>query len=104
MRRVKSFCHIIRHTKKLLDTLESNNDYVLEAQSVKQMFQIIDQMSESVKVIEKQITEITKDDEMVNRLLTIRGCGKNTAWTIRAYTEDISRFANAKKNMQLSVV
>ena len=49
------------------------------------------------KVIEKQLTEITKDDKMVNRLLTIRGCGKITAWTIRAYTEDITRFASAKK-------
>ncbi|MCI7589500.1 MAG: transposase [Spirochaetia bacterium] len=49
------------------------------------------------KVIEKQLTEITKDDEMENRLLTIRGCGKITAWTIRAYTEDITRFASAKK-------
>lgn len=29
--------------------------------------------------------------------MTIRGCGKITAWTIRAYTEDISRFATAKK-------
>ena len=28
--------------------------------------------------------------------MTIRGCGKITAWTIRAYTEDISRFATAK--------
>lgn len=83
--------------QKVLDTLESNNDYVLEAQSVKLMLQIIDQMSESVKVIEKQLTEITKNDEMVNRLLTIRGCGKITAWTIRAYTEDITRFASAKK-------
>ena len=48
-------------------------------------------------MIEKQLTEITKDDEMENRLLTIRGCGKITAWTIRAYTEDITRFASAKK-------
>ena len=54
-------------------------------------------LRDTIRVIEKQITEITKDDEMVNRLLTIRGCGKITAWTIRAYTEDISRFANAKK-------
>lgn len=81
----------------VLDTLEANNANVLEAQSVKLMFQIIDQMTESVKIIEKQLTELTKDDEMVNRLLTIRGCGKITAWTIRAYTEDISRFATAKK-------
>lgn len=83
--------------QRVLDTLESNNDYVLEAQSVKLMFEIIDQMSDSVKEIEKQLAELTKDDEMVNRLMTIRGCGKITAWTIRAYTEDIARFSNAKK-------
>ena len=83
--------------QKILDTLESNNDYVLEAQSVKLMFQIIDQMDSSVKTIEKQLSELTKDDEMVQRLMTIRGCGKITAWTIRAYTEDIGRFATAKK-------
>ena len=83
--------------QRILDTLESNNDYVLEAQSVKLMFEIIERNEESVKIIEKQLVELTKEDEMVNRLLTIRGCGKITAWTIRAYTEDISRFATAKK-------
>lgn len=83
--------------QKILDTLESNNDYVLEAQSVKLMLEIIERIEESVKIIEKQISELTKDDEMVNRLMTIRGCGKITAWTIRAYTEDISRFTTAKK-------
>ena len=83
--------------QRIMDTLESNNDYVLEAQSVKLMFEIIERIEESVKIIEKQLVELTKEDEMVNRLLTIRGCGKITAWTIRAYTEDISRFATAKK-------
>ena len=83
--------------RKILDTLESNDDYVLEAQSVKLMVSIIEQMEVSVKTVEKQLEELTEDDEMVSRLLTIRGCGKITAWTIRAYTEDISRFSNAKK-------
>ena len=83
--------------QRILDTLESNNDYVLEAQSVKLMLEIIDAFAEKIKLIEKQLAELTKEDEMVNRLLTIRGCGKITAWTIRAYTEDISRFASAKK-------
>ena len=83
--------------QKVLDTLESNDDYVLEAQSVKLMISIIEQMEASVKSVEKQLEELTKDDEMVNRLLTIRGCGNITAWTIRAYTESISRFSNAKK-------
>ena len=70
---------------------------MLEAQSVKLMFEIIERIEESVKIIEKQLVELTKEDEMVNRLLTIGGCGKITAWTIRAYTEDIARFAIAKK-------
>ena len=54
-------------------------------------------MSEAVNVIEKQLSELTKDDEMVQRLMTIRCCGKITVWIIRAYTEDIGRFASAKK-------
>ena len=83
--------------QKILDVLESNNDYVLEAQSVKLIVEIISQMEAAVKVIEKQLSELTKNDQMVNRLLTIRGCGKITAWTIRAYTEDINRFSSAKK-------
>ena len=83
--------------QKILDTLESNTDYVLEAQSVKLMIAIIEQMDNGVKTVEKQLTELTEEDEMVNRLMTIRGCGKITAWTIRAYTEDIGRFATAKK-------
>ena len=65
--------------QKILDVLESNNDYVLEAQSVKLIVEIISQMEAAVKVIEKQLSELTKDDQMVNRLLTIRGCGKITA-------------------------
>ncbi len=73
------------------------SDELRSLQRVKLMFEIIERIEESVKIIEKQLVELTKDDEMVNRLLTIRGCGKITAWTIRAYTEDISRFATAKK-------
>ena len=61
------------------------------------MIAIIEQMENGVKTVEKQLTELTEEDEMVNRLMTIRGCGKITAWTIRAYTEDIGRFATAKK-------
>ena len=70
---------------------------MLEAQSVKLMIAIIEQMENGLKTVEKQLTELTEEDEMVNRLMTIRGCGKITAWTIRAYTEDIGRFATAKK-------
>ena len=50
-----------------------------------------------IKTIEKQLVELIKDDEMVNRQRAIRDCGKITAWIIRSYTEDITRFANSKK-------
>ena len=83
--------------QRVLDVLESQGDYVLEAQTVKLLLSIIDKNAESIKEIEKKLAELTKEDEMVQRLLTIRGCGVITAWTIRAYTEDITRFANAKK-------
>lgn len=83
--------------QKVLDTLASQSDLVLEAQSVKLMFEIIGQMEAGVKTVEKQLHELLDEDEMVKRLLTIRGCGPITAWTIRAYTEDISRFSDAKK-------
>ena len=83
--------------QEILNVLESRSDLVLEAQSVKLIFEIIDKMSEGVKTLERQLGELTKDDEMVQRLMTIRGCGKITAWIIRAYTEEIDRFPNAKK-------
>ena len=83
--------------QKVLDTLASQSDLVLEAQSVKLMFEIIGQMEGHVKTVEKQLHELLDGDEIVKRLLTIRGCGPITAWTIRAYTEDMGRFASAKK-------
>ena len=58
--------------QKILDVLESNADYVLEAQSVKLMVDIISQMEAAVKIIEKQLSELTKDDQMVNRLFPNR--------------------------------
>ena len=43
---------------------------------MKLMFEIIDQMVESVKSLEKQFGKPTEDDGMVKRQKTIRGCGK----------------------------
>ena len=34
---------------------------------------------------------------MVQVLLTIPGCGEISAWTIRAYTDDIGRYGSSKK-------
>ena len=46
--------------RKILGALASNNDCVLEVQSAGRMFEIIERIEESVKIIEKQLTELTK--------------------------------------------
>lgn len=51
--------------RKFWTPFESNNDYVLEAQSVKLMLEIIETFAQKIKMIEKQLEELTKDDEMV---------------------------------------
>jgi len=57
----------------------------------------INRLDEDVKAIEDQLEELTTGDRMVELLMTIPGCGKINAWTIRAYTDDIKRFSSAKK-------
>jgi len=61
------------------------------------LFETIDQLEENVNSIEKQLRKLTAADRMVELLMTIPGCGEICAWTIRAYTDDITRFSNAKK-------
>jgi transposase len=61
------------------------------------LFEIIDSLEENIKGIEKQLRAMVKGDRMVELLLTIPGCGEIGAWTIRAYTDDIKRFASPKK-------
>ena len=61
------------------------------------LLEMIDRLEENVNGIEKQLRALVKGDKMVELLLSIPGCGEICAWTIRAYTDDIKRFANAKK-------
>lgn len=65
--------------------------------AVHPLFDTIEQLSESVKRIEAELEKLTAMDKAVELLQTIPGCGKISAWTIRAYTDDINRFATAKK-------
>jgi len=66
----------------------------LEAQP---LVETIDQLDKCVKNIEKQLRRITEEDHVVELLKSIPGCGEISAWTIRAYVDDIKRFASAKK-------
>jgi transposase len=64
---------------------------------VQPLFETIEQLEETVKGIEEQLRAVVAGDRMVELLMTIPGCGEIGAWTIRAYTDDIKRFASAKK-------
>ena len=66
----------------------------LEAQP---LIETIDQLAKSVKGIEERLRLLTEDDRVVQLLKSIPGCGEISAWTIRAYTDDIKRFASCKK-------
>jgi transposase len=91
---VKSGClQSKRGRKQVLDALRQWT-HGLVAQP---LIQIIERLEECVKMIEEQIREIVSGDKMVELLQTIPGCGEICAWTIRAYTDDIKRFANEKK-------
>jgi transposase len=82
-----------RGRQKILDTLEKADNGLV----VQPLFKIIENLEENVKQLERELEKLTENDKVVELLMTINGCGKVTAWTIRAFTDDISRFASAKK-------
>ena len=82
-----------RGRQKVLDTLQTMENGL----AVQPLFNIIENLSEQVKIIEKEIEKITLGDHTVELLLTIPGCGPITAWTIRAFTDDIKNFKESKK-------
>ncbi len=47
--------------------------------------------------MERELAALTEKDRAVELLRTIPGCGPVTAWTIRAFTDDIGRFESFKK-------
>jgi transposase len=90
-----------RGRQRALDTLQDSplGAHGLVAQS---LFDTIDQLDVSVKSIEKELEKLTAGDAVVELLQTIPGCGKISAWTIRAYTDDIKRFATPQKYASFS--
>jgi len=79
--------------KETLNTLnQSINGLVAQP-----LLEMIDRLEEEVNGVEKELRTLTKDDRMVEQLMSIPGCGEICAWTIRAYIDDIKRFADPKK-------
>jgi len=82
-----------RGRQHILDTLnQCKNGLVAQP-----LFEMIGRVEEDIKSIEEHLRVLTTGDRMVELLMTIPGCGEICAWTIRAYTDDISRFSSSKK-------
>jgi len=64
---------------------------------VQLLMDTIESLSENVKNIEKKIEELVEGDTRIELLMSIPGCGRITAWTIRAYTDDMNRFKSAQQ-------
>jgi transposase len=79
--------------QRVLDALNKCKNG-LEAQT---LVKTIDELDKNVNGIEKHLRSLTEEDRMVELLMSIPGCGEISAWTIRAYTDDIKRFSSAKK-------
>ena len=82
-----------RGRQKILDTLAGADNGLV----VQPLFETIDKLEENVKLIERDIGKLAEGDRVVELLQTIPGCGPVTAWTIRAFTDDIRRFESFKK-------
>ena len=88
-----------RERQRILSGLADHNGYGGAAAAVEPLLDTIDQLGKRgrVKKLEKVLEELVKEDEDVALLQTIPGIGAIGAATIRAFTDDISRFSSAKK-------
>lgn len=82
--------------QEILTTLQTSS-FGAEGLLAQPLFDIIEQLENNVKEIEGKLEEATREDEVVQLLQSIPCCGKIGSWLIRAYTDDISHFSNAKK-------
>ncbi len=86
-----------KERQRILSGLEDHAGYGSAAIAVEPLLDTIDQLNGQVKKLEKVLEELVKEDEDVALLQTIPGIGIIGAATIRAFTDDISRFSSAKK-------
>lgn len=61
--------------------------------------QRLEQLGEETRVLEQRLEELTRDDQLVQKLLTLKGVGLVTAVTLRA---EIGRFDRFRSGKQLS--
>lgn len=54
-------------------------------------------LGQQLKTFEKRLRQATREDEIVQRLLAIKGIGEVTAWTMRAMIGRFDRFATGKQ-------
>jgi len=93
MEDVKGSLQSKRGRKQALDTLKQcENGLVAQP-----LIETIDRLEEDIKRIEKELRGLVEGDRMVELLMSIPGCGEISAWTIRAWTDDIKRFSDPKK-------
>lgn len=57
----------------------------------------IARLAEDLKEAEARLKEVTRDDAVVAKLLTLPGVGPVTAWMLRAHVADFGRFRNGKQ-------
>ena len=93
MKDIRASLQSKRGRQRVLDALKERKRGLV----VQPLFDTIDRLEESVKGIEAELAALTENDLVVELLQTIPGCGPISAWTIRAYTDDIKRFQSAKK-------
>jgi len=83
-----------KERRRILDVLAEQG---LASQAVEPLFETIDCVEKEVKKLEKLLIERVSGDRMVELLMSIPGTGIITAATVRAYVDDISRFAGYKQ-------
>ena len=86
-----------KERQRILDGLADQRSYGNAARAVKPLLGTIDQIASQVKELEGVLSAFVSEDGDVALLQTIPGVGLITAATIRAYTDDIGRYENAKK-------
>lgn len=80
--------------RRALDVLAEHG---LASEAVEPLVETIDRLQSQVKSLEKLIAAKVAGDRVVELLMTIPGAGLITAATIRAYVDDIGRFATYKQ-------